>query len=92
MLVSGGTVVSLIDWGDITSGDPASDLVGLWMVLDAQGRRAARSVLDHDENTWRRAHGWAVSIAAMLLTNSADRPEYFELGQRTIAQVVNSAS
>jgi aminoglycoside phosphotransferase (APT) family kinase protein len=91
MVVDGGRITSVIDWGDITSGDPASDLVGCWMVLDHAGRDAARSVLPHDDDTWTRASGWAVSFAAMLLTNSADRPGYFALGQRTIAEVISSA-
>lgn len=91
MLVCDGRLVSLIDWGDITSGDPASDLIGFWMVLDDRGRAAARSALHHDDDTWIRARGWAVAFAAMLLTNSADRPQYFELARRTIDEVLTSA-
>ncbi len=92
LVVDDGQIVSVIDWGDITSGDPASDLVGCWMVLDQTGRDAVRSVLPHDQDTWKRARGWAVSFAAMLLNNSADRPHYFELGQRTISEVISSTS
>jgi aminoglycoside phosphotransferase (APT) family kinase protein len=88
MIVDDGKLVSIIDWGDITSGDPASDLIGFWMLLDEPGRHAARAALDHDEDTWIRARGWAVAFAGMLLANSADRPEYRDLGLRTIEEVL----
>ncbi|MFW2381995.1 MAG: aminoglycoside phosphotransferase family protein [Acidimicrobiales bacterium] len=90
MIVQDGALVSIIDWGDITSGDPASDLIGFWMLLDEPGRQAGRAALDHGEDTWIRAKGWAVVFAGMLLTNSADRPDYYDLGLRTIEEVIRS--
>jgi aminoglycoside phosphotransferase (APT) family kinase protein len=92
VVIDHGQIVSVIDWGDITSGDPASDLVGCWMMLDKAGRDATRSVLPHDDDTWKRAQGWAVSIAAMVLNNSADRPHYLDLGHRTLSEVISSAA
>ncbi|NNE95861.1 MAG: aminoglycoside phosphotransferase family protein [Acidimicrobiales bacterium] len=91
MVVRDGLIVSMIDWGDITSGDPASDLVGLWMVLDPAGRAVARAELGYDDPTWTRARGWAVLMGAMLLANSDDRPQYRRLGQHTIAEVLASS-
>ncbi len=88
LLVHNDAIVSVIDWGDITSGDPASDLTCMWIALDPAGRRAARRRLGYDDDVWTRGRAWATAIGVMLLGHSDDRPEYFALGHRTIEQVL----
>ncbi|MDA3039685.1 MAG: aminoglycoside phosphotransferase family protein [Actinomycetota bacterium] len=39
ILVSGGTLCSVIDWGDLTDGDPATDGAIAWMLFEADARR-----------------------------------------------------
>lgn len=77
VLVAGGRLAAVIDWGDIAKGDRASDLAGVWMLLpNRAGREAAMAACGPlSPATWRRARGWAVLYGAMLLdTGLADDP------------------
>lgn len=82
---------ALIDFGDVTAGDPAYDLAVAWMVFDADGRAAfRRATMDHyDDATWIRARAWSASVAAILLTQSDDRDEYRLLGQSTATELIS---
>lgn len=57
--------VGLIDFDDLTSGDPAVDLRVLWTAFDAEDREEAMSELEasgaYDPSIWVRARGWAAS-------------------------------
>src|SRR6516165_7996480 len=80
ILVRGGRVTGIIDFGDITAGDPAADLSVAWMLLPAdlngafreayQAHQAAGSV-PADGELWRRARGWALNLALAFLAHSA---------------------
>ncbi|OII14831.1 aminoglycoside phosphotransferase family protein [Curtobacterium sp. MCBA15_008] len=64
---SGGTrLAAVVDFGDLTAGDPAVDLATAWLTLDREARRAFRAHVAADDDTWERARGWAVSIASAL--------------------------
>jgi aminoglycoside phosphotransferase (APT) family kinase protein len=69
VLTLDGTITGVIDWGDMTSGDPAIDLACLWMLLpDEAAREAARLAYgSSDASLWIRARGWAVLFGVMLL-------------------------
>ncbi len=71
VLVRGGQLSALLDFGDVTSGDPASDLATCWMSFDEVGREAFRERVDAagvvDPAVWDRAAAWAAAIAAALL-------------------------
>ncbi|MFJ2541944.1 aminoglycoside phosphotransferase family protein [Microbacterium sp. NPDC087589] len=85
ILVAEGSLAALIDFGDVTVGDPAYDLASSWMLFDSSGRDMFRSATGarYDEATWVRARAWAAYIALVLLTQSDDRPEYFAVGAST---------
>ena len=85
VLVHEGRLAALIDFGDVTVGDPAYDLASAWMLFDAPGRGAFRDATGsrYDDATWVRARAWAAYIALVLLTQSDDRPEYLAVGQST---------
>lgn len=57
--------VGVLDFDDLTSGDPAVDLRFLWLVLDEPQRTEAMSALEasgaYDVGIWARARGWAAS-------------------------------
>lgn len=68
VLVREGAITGVIDWGDVTVGDPATDLATLWMLFEQPATRTA--ALDRygaDPDTIRRARGWAVFFGAALL-------------------------
>ncbi len=81
-------VSGIIDWGDVSSGDPACDIGGLWALLDHEHRQEALQILDRDRQTIQRAQAWAMSIGVMLLANSADRPAYATLGRCYVDEVL----
>lgn len=76
LLVAGGRLAGLADFGDMTAGDPATDLATAWLTFDATGRAAFRARLARrgaaDDATWRRARGWAVVMATAMLRRPSD--------------------
>jgi aminoglycoside phosphotransferase (APT) family kinase protein len=67
LLARDGRLGAVIDFGCLAVGDPACDLTVAWTVLDGPGRAAFRHHVGHDDDTWRRARGWAVWKAAITL-------------------------
>ena len=67
MLVDGGRLSAVIDWGCLGIGDPACDVMAAWTFLDAPAREVFRTALDVDDATWARSRGWALSMALIAL-------------------------
>lgn len=87
LIVRDGEIVSVIDFGDLTSGDPATDLGSAWMLLDQPQRLQLRSVLAVGDDTWNRARGWALSVALAIADSSADNPRYRALSAQTLTRI-----
>ena len=84
-------LVGVLDFGDLTSGDPATDLAVAWMLFDPDSRTRFRSFAGDaaaDEDTWARARGWAVSLALAYLAHAADHPVMADVGLRTLDRVL----
>jgi len=83
---------AVVDFGDMTSGDPACDLAAAWLVLDPEGRGTFRRAVDAargpDEDVWCRARGWAVSMSTSLLAHSDDDPVFARLGASIVGEVL----
>lgn len=61
VVVSDGTLSGVIDFGDLCTGDPATDLAAAWLLLPAgAASRFFDAYGDADAATIRRARGWAV--------------------------------
>lgn len=88
LLVHDGRLRAVIDFGDVTSGDPASDLSTAWLTFDAEGRAAFRDRLAYDDATWRRAQAWALSIAVVLQMHPVDHPALAAIGRHGVAQAL----
>jgi aminoglycoside phosphotransferase (APT) family kinase protein len=67
VIVSGGEIAGLIDWGDIAGGDAATDLACAWTLFDADGRSAFLEAYEVNDAERVRALGWAVVFASALL-------------------------
>lgn len=65
LLVSGGALVAVIDFGLLGVGDPACDLMAGWTLFDAHARACFRQATDADEAAWTRGRGWALAFAAV---------------------------
>ena len=68
MLTHRGSLSAIIDFGDITSGDPATDLAVAWMMFEPRERDVFRRAAAIEDNTWRRAAGWALNLSLAYLT------------------------
>ena len=89
LLISDGRISGVIDFGDITSGDPSTDLAVAWMIFPAGVRSVfVESYGGVDEASWERAAGWALSLATGYLSGSADNPAMGEIGMSTIDRVL----
>ena len=84
-----GALAAVIDFGDLTSGDPASDLAVAWMAFEPEVRAVFRAGLPAvDQATWARAQGWALALAALVLMNTDDDPVLEAVGLTTLARVM----
>jgi aminoglycoside phosphotransferase (APT) family kinase protein len=94
LLVRGGRLSAVIDFGDITAGDPATDLSVAWMLFAVEDdRNAFRKLLTIDGrsvdiHTWNRSRAWALSHAVGCIANSADDPTIRRIGSTTLANVL----
>ena len=89
LLVAGGRLRAVIDFGSAGVGDPATDVIPAWAVFGPAGRAAFRAALGVDEGTWHRARGIALHQAAALIPYYAvSNPAFAALGQRTVEQVI----
>jgi aminoglycoside phosphotransferase (APT) family kinase protein len=88
LLLRGGHLSAVLDFGDVCGGDPATDLATAWLSFDATGRAEFRDALDYDDPTWLRAAGWAVLLGTALVTNSADNPAMQRIGDRAVAELL----
>ena len=89
VLAQEGKITGIIDWGDISSGDRATDLAAVWMLFSDRAA-SERALLDYgaDADTVLRAKGWAVLFAVMLLdTGLQDHPRHAAIGDAALRQL-----
>ncbi|MGW2827453.1 aminoglycoside phosphotransferase family protein [Streptomyces sp. NPDC001443] len=67
LLVDGGRLTSVIDFGCLGTGDPACDLFPAWNLLPAEAREVFRQALSVDDATWIRGRGRTLSQALIAL-------------------------
>ncbi len=91
ILVSGGRVSAVVDFGDITAGDPATDLAIGWLMFDKAGREQLFEVAGASGSVLERARGWALAFAVAYLSSSADNPVMHRIGDRALASVLEDA-
>lgn len=89
IIVEQGRITGIIDWGDLTGGDPATDLAAFWMLFDASDRGPALTAYGGiDPELEARAKGWAVLFGAVLLDSGmADHPRHAAVGAQTLRRV-----
>ncbi|UXT22778.1 aminoglycoside phosphotransferase family protein [Agrobacterium tumefaciens] len=88
LLVKDGRLSAVIDFGSSGVGDPSSDLILAWNVLDAESRAVFRRALELDEATWQRGRGWALWKALIVLDAERGRNDKMaEWSRRTIREV-----
>jgi aminoglycoside phosphotransferase (APT) family kinase protein len=93
ILVNDGQVSGVIDFGDITAGDPASDLAVAWMLLPPACHAGFWSAYQTSggrpgDALRARARGWALNFAIVFLAHSEDNPVLRDIGHRTLRAVL----
>jgi len=93
LLVHDGRLSAVIDFGDLTAGDPATDLSVAWMLFPpaahAVFRAASReTTAPVDDDTWRRARGWALALGLAYLAPSSDNADMAAIGRATLDAVL----
>ena len=91
LLTHEGKLSAVIDFGDVTSGDPASDLLVAWTMFGKEDREVFRRTAEVHPDTWRRSAGWALNLALVFL--GADEDSAMPaIGKRTLRAVMEEFS
>jgi aminoglycoside phosphotransferase (APT) family kinase protein len=89
VLAASGRICGVIDWGDVAQGDRATDLAATWIILPHGDTReqVLKSCKSVSTDTWRRARGWALLLAVVVL-NAAD-PELVTMAELTLQRLLD---
>lgn len=89
VLTEKGRISAIIDWGDLTAGDVATDLAGTWVLFeDAAARRRVLERYAPDQATLDRARGWAMMFATVLLDSGLiNSPRHAVMGADTFRRL-----
>ena len=98
LVARGGRLAGLLDFGDVTAGDPACDLATAWLTFDESGRAAFRARADAladtrgpvDPGRWRRAAGWALVMASAMVTHGDDDPVIGAIGTHALGELLRA--
>ena len=85
IVIRGGLVSAVIDFGDLAAGDPATDWATAWMlpgVLDVMTNSL-------DSDTRLRARGWALTLGVAYVASSGHDTAMGQLGLATIARAID---
>jgi len=89
LLVVGGRLSAVIDFGGLNVGDPACDLQPAWNVFDGDSRTRYRAELQVDDASWLRGRGWALYQAVSALPYYWDtNPGMIRQASHALAQVL----
>lgn len=94
LLTNDGALVAVLDFGDLTAGDPATDLAVAWMLFPPAERAtfwnsyAAAAGHPVGEALRLRAHGWALHLGAVFVARSTDNPVMAAIGVETVSAVL----
>lgn len=96
LLVRDGRLSAVIDFGDLTSGDPATDLAVAWMVLTPAARPTFRAAVARagewtDDHVWTRARGWALALGLAFLASSRDDAAMRAMGRAALDAVLGDS-
>lgn len=82
-----GWLSGVIDFGDLTRGDPATDFAVAWLLFDDPADREPLrlAAAGHGRGTWQRAQAWALAWSVAALCRSADNPLVHAMGERGLA-------
>lgn len=92
IIIDHGKIAAVIDWGDITSGDPATDLCSLWMLFkNNEIRNEALKIYGASERLIEQSIGWAIFFGVIFLdTGLGNNPLHEKIGRFILRNVENT--
>jgi len=76
LLLTGGRLSALIDFGTCGVGDPACDLQIAWTYFEGEDRALFRDTAGLDDGTWARGRAWTLWKALIMMSGvSGDDPD-----------------
>jgi aminoglycoside phosphotransferase (APT) family kinase protein len=92
LLVSGGRLAAVIDFGGLSVGHPDAEHAPLWD-LPATARDAYREALELDDLTWERARAWALAVGVSGVPYySVTYPAFVDECLRRLQQILADAA
>jgi aminoglycoside phosphotransferase (APT) family kinase protein len=88
LIERGGRLVAVIDFGDVTGGDPATDLATAWLTFGPDARACFRAAMQPDGATWTRARGWALVMATAMVGSSEPGSPIDRIGRAALSEVL----
>ena len=88
ILITGGRLSAMIDFGNCGIGDPACDLVIAWTLFSGVGRSTFRDQVQADADTWTRARGWALWKALLVVVDDATTPSSKDAARQVVADLI----
>lgn len=97
VVTANGALAGVIDFGDLSTGDPATDLAAAWVLLPDGAAARFFAAYAADEASIRRARGWAALRALMLLSigHAGDKglpggkPTWRPAGEAAVARLLS---
>lgn len=93
LLVGNGRLSGVLDFGDLTAGDPATDLSVAWLLLRASARSTFRDLTCGaegwlDPDTWTRARAWALALGVAYLAHAGADDRFAAVAAATIDEAI----
>jgi aminoglycoside phosphotransferase (APT) family kinase protein len=94
IVLNDGVISGVVDFSDLTAGDPATDLALVWWWFPADERQRARRAINgdpvrYDEATWARARGWALVIAIAVMALGGDDEYMVPVAERSVTATLD---
>ena len=89
VLTRQGSIEAIIDWGDMTPGDPATDLSAVWSLFERDVHESFWAAYGPaSQATRQRTKAWAIYFAVLWIADAGDVEEFSMMGRTTLLRLV----
>lgn len=94
IIVNNAELAAVVDFGDLTAGDPATDLLAGFALFNTEHRDVFRRAAGSphriiDDAMWERARGWAIVHGLAVVAHSANNARMHAIGMHTLMGATN---
>jgi aminoglycoside phosphotransferase (APT) family kinase protein len=82
-------ITALLDFSDLSAGDPATDLSCAWFLYEQGDRQRLRSLLGdaYSDADWTRGRAWAALLGLVFATHPKGSAQLKQVGHHTLRQL-----